>query len=38
MKNKKFKPLAGFEEGRMSLLIAEKAILSLKTKKLEKIN
>ena len=38
MKNKKFKPLAGFEEGRMSLLIAEKANLSLKTKKFEKIN
>jgi len=37
MKNKKFKPLAGFEDGRISILLAEKAIISTKSKKFEKI-
>ena len=37
MKNKKFKPLAGFEDGRISILLAEKAIISSKSKKFEKI-
>ena len=38
MKRGKFRPLAGFDEGRISILIAEKAILSSKSKKFEKIN
>jgi len=35
---KKSKPLAGFEDGRRSLILAEGAIKSLKSKKFEKIN
>ena len=36
MKNKKFKPLASFEDGRISILLAEKAIISSKSKNLKK--
>ena len=37
MKERKFKPLAGFEEGHISIILAEKAILSSKSKKFENI-
>ena len=37
MYSKNQKPLANFEDGRKSLAIAQKAILSVKSKKFEKI-
>ena len=37
MKDKTFKPLAGFEDGRKSLILAETAIKSSKSKKFEKV-
>ena len=37
LSKKNIKPLANFEDGRLSLILAETAAKSLKTKKLEKI-